>query len=330
MATPKSHSAFGGQAPLMLGVTWTMATIATTLVILRGIFARTHNRKLRWDLIWVVIGAIFGLACQVGITLQCLHGVGNHIVNVPIDDIWSALYLTFVGISVGLGGNTGAKLSIVALLLQITPKEIHNVRRIVLWTVGALVVTVNVVQIILLWTQCHPIAKLWDIILPGSCPGATPANNFSYFNGAVAVVTDVFLALYPTTMVWSLQLSHRTKIAFCVLMAGGLLPAVAGVVRTIYSHRLLVSTDVTHELVPFLMWSDTEMWFVMILGSLPPLRPLFDRVILRRNGGRKDNSGALGSGGIDLPATIGSAGKKGGAVVTVAPVQASPSIEAEW
>ncbi|KAF2153101.1 hypothetical protein K461DRAFT_267742 [Myriangium duriaei CBS 260.36] len=324
------HTSYGGDAPVMLGVTWTMAAIGTFLVLLRAYAARSYSGKPRWDFIWVVIGAIFGLACQVGITLQCLHGVGNHITNVSINDIWASLYLTFVGISLGLCGNTGAKLSIVALLLQITPREVHPKRRQVLWGIGIFCSVVNMIQIILVWTQCDPVNKVWDIILPGVCKTTKAANDFSYFQGATAVITDAFLALYPTTVVWDLKLSYRTKIGFCVLMAGGLLPAVAGIVRTIYSHRMLSSSDITWELVPFLMWSDTEMWFVIILGSVPPLRPLFERVILgrvnlssrdRRSTNRRSTT--MGNNGV-APRTGGSAEKTNGesAIVTVVSVAA--------
>lgn len=66
------------------------------------------------------------------------------------------------------------------------------------------------------------------------------------------------------------------------------------------------------ELVPFLLWSDTEMWFVIILGSVPPLRPLFERVVLRKV---RPISGAVGFGASKSPSsrtpqTIGSMGKR--------------------
>lgn len=34
------------------------------------------------------------------------------------------------------------------------------------------------------------------------------------------------------------------------------------------------------EFFPFLLWAITEMWMVIILGSIPPLRPLFKRIVL--------------------------------------------------
>lgn len=94
---------------------------------------------------------------------------------------------------------------------------------------------------------------------------------------AVAMLADLALAIYPITIVWNLQASLRTKIGFCALMAGGCLCAVAACVRTAYITRLRNPADPTWELVPFLAWASTEMWTIMLIGSVPPLRPLFLR-----------------------------------------------------
>ncbi|KAF2148957.1 hypothetical protein K461DRAFT_315901 [Myriangium duriaei CBS 260.36] len=294
---------YGGEGPKLLGLTFAMTILGVVLVLLRAYSARSHAGKLRWDFIFVAVGTVFSLACQVTVLLQCMHGVGRHITEIPLDQVWDALYQTWVGLSLGLVGLTFNKLSVVALLLQVTP-NIQPKRRTALWIIGIANVVVNAVQIILIWLQCSPVEHVWNRLSPGSCPLANAANNYSYFQGVISVLSDLYLAGYPITVVWSLQLSHRTKVAFCVLMAGGILPAAAGVVRMVYSRRVLSSVDIVHELVPFLMWSDIEMWFVIILGSIPPLRPLFERVIL----GRVRPASGKVTTTPSFPKTIGSSG----------------------
>lgn len=115
-----------------------------------------------------------------------------------------------------------SKLSIIALLLMVTTK-VQNRRRVALWAIGGLNIAVNAIQIIFIWVQCRPVSHTWDRASAGSCPYTDVANNYSYFQGVVSVSTDFFLAFYPMTVVWTLQLSKSTKWAFSILMAGGVL-----------------------------------------------------------------------------------------------------------
>ena len=162
------------------------------------------------------------LAAQIGLVVACLYGLGNDLENVGFNNLWVILKLTWVGLSVGINGATFGKLAIVALLLQITPSG-HSRRRALLYTVGATVAVVNCVQIPLILTQCTPFHHLWDRLSPGSCPRQVSTERFSLFQGAVAIVADIFLASYPVTVVWSLNMHKHVKIAFCALMAGGVL-----------------------------------------------------------------------------------------------------------
>ncbi|GAM90180.1 hypothetical protein ANO11243_082200 [Dothideomycetidae sp. 11243] len=214
--------AYGDKGPLVLGVSLPQAIAAIILVSLRAYAARTHNGKTRWDFIFVTFGLIFGFAAQIALLIATLHGLGNQIADVSFDDLWNILYLTWIGLVIGVVGITFAKLAVVALWLHLTPPT-QPKRRAVLWGLGALIVLTNTVQIPLTLTQCTPFLHLWDRLTPGSCPRQVLAVKFSYFQGAVAILSDIFLALYPINVVYNLKMSVRTKVVFCLLMAGGLM-----------------------------------------------------------------------------------------------------------
>ncbi|KAF2149171.1 hypothetical protein K461DRAFT_323710 [Myriangium duriaei CBS 260.36] len=280
MTVETTPSLYGGAGPLLLAVCWTEAVVATALVLLRACFAgTTKTGRVRWDFIFVAIGTAFGLASTALSTVAVLHGLGQHIEYVAFPNIWEMLKLTWFSIVAGLVAIVGCKIAIVALLLQVTPDH-EPARRKLLWCVGVLITLVSVVQIPISITQCDPISHLWERLQPGSCPRAGLAARFGYFQGAFAVTVDVFLALYPSTIIWSLNMSKRAKTAFCVLMAGGLVPASAAVIRTIYTRRLVTTADPTYELYPFMLWAMTEGYLIIILGSIPPLRHVFQRVFL--------------------------------------------------
>ncbi|KAG8629837.1 hypothetical protein KVT40_001456 [Elsinoe batatas] len=95
---------------------------------------------------------------------------------------------------------------------------------------------------------------------------------------AIQAAGDFILALWPISIVWNLQASRKVKIAFCLLMAIGILPAIAVTCRIVSLPSISSSTDPTHDFGGFMLWAVTEVWLVIILGSIPPLRPLFLRV----------------------------------------------------
>lgn len=46
-------TSYGGQAPVLQGITWAEAIVAIILVALRAWGARSHSGRLRWDFLLV-------------------------------------------------------------------------------------------------------------------------------------------------------------------------------------------------------------------------------------------------------------------------------------
>ncbi|GAM89067.1 hypothetical protein ANO11243_071020 [Dothideomycetidae sp. 11243] len=265
-----------GTAALILGISLAMATIAVVAIGLRLYAARTGSAMLRWDFYFVVVGTLLGVATEALFAMAVKNGIGKHIQEVSFDELWQALKWSWIGIFTGLTGTFVAKLGIVAMLYQVaTPTQKR--RKAVLITIGGINVLAGIVQLALSLTQCSPYQKLWYMLTPGTCDRTSVASTFGYVQGTIAVLADFALAVYPVTIVWNLQASLRTKVGFCALMAGGIICAAAAIMRTYYITKLRHPTDPTWDLVPFLAWASTELWFVIIIGSIPPLRPLFIR-----------------------------------------------------
>ncbi|KAG8631332.1 hypothetical protein KVT40_000472 [Elsinoe batatas] len=177
----------------------------------------------------------------------------------------------------GLPAVCFAKSSIIALLLQVQGPNARG-RRWVLWGMGGVIYAVTVLQICLSAFQCTTVAKLWNPTLEGECPNLKVAGEWSKFQGAVGAATDVALALWPITIVWSLKTSMKVKVGFCLLMAVGILPAIAVIMRMVLLPKISGGDDPTYDFTEFLYWAVSELWAVVILSSIPPLRPLFLRV----------------------------------------------------
>lgn len=70
---------------------------------------------------------------------------------------------------------------------------------------------------------------------------------------------------------------------------------VFGIVKTTLSNTLAVREDVSWQLVPLYGWAGSEVFINMVCGSLPTLKPLYERIVnkkpLRSSGARYDHYG---------------------------------------
>ncbi|PNS21557.1 hypothetical protein CAC42_916 [Sphaceloma murrayae] len=268
--------AFGGRGPILMGVGWFESILGIILCLLRLYGASQKAGHIRWDFLWVALATLFAIASHACFTVSILHGMGNHVKRLTFAQVFQALHWTWISIFIGIIAVVFAKWAIIALILQVQGPNAKR-RRYFLWGLGAWIAACAIIQICLSLTQCEPMEKLWNPTVEGICPRSVHAGNWSYFQGAIAVASDFVLALWPISIVWNLQTTFKVKLGFCALMAGGILPAVASIVRTILLPGLFTSTDITWDFGGFMVWSATELWAVIILGSIPPLRPLFLR-----------------------------------------------------
>lgn len=232
-----------------------------------------------------------------------------HLWDLDLDLDATALKYFWTSASVGLVGIWSAKVAIIALLLAV--KGPNQKKRgyflHFLWFSNILFI---IVLISLIYNQCDPHDAIWDIskIEYANCRLKPVAIKFGYAQGAWSGLTDIALALYPISVVWKLQTSLKMKIGFCVLMGGGLMyvaptlrlcrtplilhsAAISVALRSYYIKTLSDSIDVTYAFTDFMIWGGTELWLVIILGSIPPLRPLFAKLF-----GKARNISSYGHG----------------------------------
>ncbi|PSK33632.1 hypothetical protein B9Z65_7519 [Elsinoe australis] len=308
------RSAFGGDGVILAIVGWILTVLAVIVVALRGYAASHQNGKWRWDFIWSAATLVVGVAAFSLCFKATLTGLGNDTKNLTYTQVFEAVKFTWITIYVGLIATTFAKFSVVALLLQVQGPTAKK-RKIALWVIGALFATTNLIQIFLSAFQCSPAERLWYRYLQGSCPRGRAAGNWNYLQGSIGASTDLLLALWPVTIAWNLQTTLRVKIGFCLLMAMGVLPAIASGIRTSRVPSISKSTNPTRDLADFMLWAIIEFWSIVILTSVPVLRPLFLRVFYGIKGstyGRGTVGETHGTRGL-----VTANGTRGGATGTV-------------
>ncbi|KAL9131001.1 MAG: hypothetical protein Q9217_000943 [Psora testacea] len=212
------------------------------------------------------------------LTVSCVWGLGNHIDLLYGSQLVKTLEWSWFGQIVAVQAIGFGKIAVIAFLLRIQDRAQSRKNTILVWFlyfIGFSNVVINLDQMILILLQCSPVPKLWNPAIPGTCNHIQRTNNVAYFQGSWAALSDVLLAIYPIFVFWSLKISNKIKIGLCLLMAGGFIAAASGVVKTVNLKLISVEHDITYHISTLCIWAYTECWLVLILGSLPPLRPLF-------------------------------------------------------
>ena len=129
--------------------------------------------------------------------------------------------------------NTGITLvKLSALCFYARVFRVSRVLRIILWTVGSLVVSWWITFDILAILTCNPPKKQWDTAIEGHC-----IDSYGSFIGAAApnVLIDVIILVLPMPMLWKLNVKLRRKLALIGAFAVGY-----WLVKSRRSHRSLL------------------------------------------------------------------------------------------
>ncbi|KAB8231305.1 uncharacterized protein BDW43DRAFT_313119 [Aspergillus alliaceus] len=282
--TESSASAYGGKGSLVLGVTWAEAGLALILFALR---AKTASFSppgqpyfgvfgVRWDFIWVTIALVLALCTQCLMTVSVRYGLGNHQdllsgSNIVQTNLWSWMAQIVAILCLAI-----SRIAVVSFLLSLQART-RSIGRIVLYGVGAIQGIINVIEVGLILNQCDPTKKLWDPDIPGTCDKVLICSQVGFLQGSIGAAADLFLAFYPVYIIGRLQqMKLTTKVGLCLIMSGGLIAGIAGINKTV-AIASITHDDLTYAIYKLNTWVLTEMWFIIIFGSIPVLRPFFVR-----------------------------------------------------
>jgi hypothetical protein len=92
---------------------------------------------------------------------------------------------------------------------------------------------------------------------------------------ALFTFSDLSYVLLPVLIIWKLNMPIRRKIAIILLMALSLLTMSASIMKTVTAQSSQTATDVEYNASMAILWSGIEQSFVIIMGCIPSLRPIF-------------------------------------------------------
>lgn len=207
------------------------------------------------------------------------HGAGRHNYYVSQDDQVKASRLLFLsqlpwGWGVALG-----KISISLLLLRLKTSPGWRVflhAMIAVQVASAL--CLNTIQL----ARCRPISAAWRFDTEATqCLRVRVMHIAMYTNGAIAVITDVMLALTPLTFLRSIRRSTRERSVIATLMGLGLVAAAGAVVRMTLMRTYGQTGDILWDCVALITWSVVEAQLGIVAACVPCLKSPSERALRR-------------------------------------------------
>ncbi|KAJ6787276.1 hypothetical protein PWT90_01697 [Aphanocladium album] len=168
------------------------------------------------------------------------------------------------------------RVAVIAFLLTVQART-NRKGRWALYTIGFMQAAINIAEVVLILHQCNPIEKLWDTNVKGTCSLVVLCSQLGFLQGSIGVLADLVLAFYPIYLIGPLQhMKMSLKIGLCLILSGGIVAGIAGINKTI-AIATITQNDITYAISKLNTWVLTEMWFIIIFGSIPVLRPFFVR-----------------------------------------------------
>ena len=75
----------------------------------------------------------------------------------------------------------------------------------------------------------------------------------------------------------------KKRVNLCILLGLGIVAGICGIVKMTYLSRLSQHEDITWETYDLILWAGSELFVLVFCGCVPPLKPLWDRHIRKKN-----------------------------------------------
>ncbi|KAI0836396.1 hypothetical protein F5Y06DRAFT_305367 [Hypoxylon sp. FL0890] len=242
------------------------------------LWARSSIGARGWDDIFMAITWVLFAVSTVFIGLIGANGGARHIYYL---DESQAIYMTelnwviqpFVIMALGTG-----KIAVCILILRLFGST-SKWRTRGIWFLMILTSILTILTVIFTFAQCKVATALWDPAIRAKtyCWDPVIQSNFSISTQSINCAVDFILAFLPVTFIWKLRLSLRKKIALVVLLSGALFSGICAAIKTSQLVHLAARSDFTWGMFGIHVWTGTEIFVIILCGSIPTLSPLWDR-----------------------------------------------------
>jgi hypothetical protein len=135
-----------------------------------------------------------------------------------MQDFFMVVKLTVISFVPGLSSFMFPKFAVIVLLAKLlNPTRAHIY---VMWGISVVYFLMVCAMLSLNFGQCSPVAAQWNEV-PGTCMDRAIVVHYAMAVTIVSVLFDLYLAVYPTVVLWSLNLNIKKKVALCASLGFG-------------------------------------------------------------------------------------------------------------
>ncbi|KAK8107917.1 uncharacterized protein PG998_009930 [Apiospora kogelbergensis] len=266
------------KGPTELVTCWTVTAISTLFVAGRLYVRGVLQRKLRSDDYLIILSLLCGYISTAFSTVATSYGNGKHFELLNLEQKQG---LSF--------GQRQPSLAVISLLTRIlNPSTAHLWY---LWTMGLVCFASLLATVGVLLGQCTPARSLWDFsITEKTCFDKSILIGYCVFAGSISAFVDLYLAIYPSLVLFRLQMPIKKKLALCAALGIG---SVSGVVAIYKSTRIpsLGSPDFSYDTSDLVIWTVIEGSTIIIASSIPVMQPLAEVIFGRSIFGSSGSKG---------------------------------------
>lgn len=164
-------------------------------------------------------GQIFLFVDVLLVNSQVARGFGKPFTQQQPDGLVNTIKIGLVAATFALAATGLSKTSFALTLLRLTTGKI---RKFIWFIIISINVFVGIIGLFV-WIQCIPLAKSWDIRIPGTCWDPNIGIVYAKFASAWSGTMDIVLALLPWKVIWGLKMCKKERLGVAVAMSLGVL-----------------------------------------------------------------------------------------------------------
>ncbi|KAJ8123866.1 hypothetical protein ONZ43_g281 [Nemania bipapillata] len=258
-----------GRGPAIIGVTWTLTTLASAFVAARMYIRSRPPSRVGWDDWTIVLALIIQLLHQALVTIAYHYGAGMHDEDLSPPQLIQVFMWFWISTTPAIIVSVVARISAALLLLRIFRSVTWFKWFIIIFT--TLQTILGAVSIIAIYTQAEPIQALWD---PTVKPTKVRDSRFKDIIVDVAqsffAFSDLSYVFLPVFIIWRLNMPLRRKIGLAIVLSLSFISFVGSVMKPVTAS--LAKDQYQSSLV--IIWSNLEQTLVIMISCVPALRAL--------------------------------------------------------
>lgn len=208
-----------------------------------------------------------------------------------MDEVEYQWKLIIINLPIAIATTATGKIAIGFTILRIfgntSPRKKWSV-----WIMLIVLTVVSLFDIFLALFRCGAPSTQWNLVKLAATDCAISSlayYRFNYFTIAVQTFSDYYFSVLPMFVVWNLKMKRRQRITIVFLLGLTLITGVLATIKLVIQARLS-ATDITGDVFPIGLMFSLEAMFIIVFGSMPVLKPIWELCLSIRQAARRNGS----------------------------------------